>query len=60
MEQMQLFDMTPTEYHALWEAIVTLKESQRKMQKRLFAELGNVDERLLETQASVEMLKAKV
>lgn len=57
VEQLDLFETPKSEMNVLWETLIELKESHRKVQKRLFGELSELKNRLTENQAELERVK---
>jgi len=57
-EQLLLFEDPKSEYQSLWEKYIQLKDSQDKTRKRLFRELQEVRDVLVELRAENERLKA--
>lgn len=57
VEQLDLFETPKSEMNVLWETLIELKESHRKVQKRLFGELSELKNRLIENQAELERVK---
>jgi len=55
-KQLTLFDMPKTPYDDLFKYIAELKDSHRRTQKKLFAEINDLNKRLLEANANHDKL----
>lgn len=56
-EQLLLFDMPDSELRAVWKEVEKVKLSGDKTRKRLFSELNELKEQIIELRADNERLK---
>jgi ribosomal 50S subunit-associated protein YjgA (DUF615 family) len=58
LEQLNLFDRPKSEMDLIWEAVSSLRESHNSVRKRLFHELDELRQSLIETKAQNAKLAA--